>query len=1396
MKHLAFKLIIFLLLLGGAPAIAEKQSADTWNKKFSQTQQLYYNGRYKEVIGQTSDLLNVLLRKNENPLEIVRFSYLIASSQRALFHFAKADLSAQKALFYQSKLSANDFILQAKALHERLSYLMITGLYAEGLKNIEDFEQVFPKEMRSDDAYVIWFDKAVLLEKTGALNESNLLLAQIEKAYLSNITAGNTAFYGVGKEYIPSLKNAYGEVIVLKANLLFQQGQTQTADSILSANIKWLKQQKLSNSLSIRDAYWLKGKIEERKENYYRAADNFQNAYSIGKASDRERVSLFILSDLLNAYVKSDQITKLANYQKRLQMHAYSTLRNDEMANILYRFAWCKKLENQGYHQEAQKRVTELVKFTKYIPDYDPLKISIVKFDYELNLANGFIQNANLLLDTLIYTTKKASGSVSPNVARLKIEEAYFIDLYGNDYAEALKIKTQFYDQILLPEIQANKTDILKYNNLFAELYVYSGKYLEAKMLRENSLVIATELYGRNNIRYALELARLSEAQALLGNYTQLEANLIEMSAILTKSGNSVYTREVSLLVSDLYSQLGYYEQSRNAVLIAYRGNKRVREKRPLEVANIYDELGEIDMYFGNYSNAEQYLSSSFQIKKQQLGADNKLIYNNLSNLGEISLFSGDYNLAEKRFIHALQIAKKFYGDKSLESAKVLSLFSDFSLAIGDFKKADENLNAALAIYEVLLGKKHFKRAQILNKLALVKAKKGKGAIKEIEALFEESNTLIKTNLSATNPVYIDQLAQQVEVYNQLGQPDKALKLIPDIEKYWIAKLGETNQHIADIRLQKGLACMQKSNFDDALKALKSSADIYKSIFSEKHPDYVRTCGYLARVYYIKGSSDEALELLEVTTQQNLEFTTKYFPSLSFSEKSKYWNQVKEDFEFFNFLCFTFRAKKPELAAKMYNNTLTTKGLLLSNTIKVRQRVFSSNDSSLIQLYVEYIDTKELLTSALGMSKQQLLEQGIDVRLLEIRVEVLEKELSSRSEAFADNSIKDVNWKDVKATLKPNEFAVEILRFRNFDKAFTDSVIYVALVVSEKSADYPQMVVFPKGNFLETKNLKYYRNSVIYNREDILSYSTFLEPVKAVIPDNALVYFSGEGVFNQINLETLYKDGSYAIDKNHFVLVGNTKDIVIDKSFKKVEKKSQKAIQKEEIYFEGNPAFYANNSIIQTGSRTLASLPGAEAEVQNLSSMLTKFGYASVEQTGNGVQEERIKAIENPRVFHIATHGYFKKNTADDEPDELSGNPMLNSGLLLTNGGELVDNPLVKYINVDNGVLTAYEAMNLNFDKTELVVLSACETGLGEVQVGEGVYGLQRSFLIAGADAIIMSLFKVNDDVTQKLMATFYTNWIKSGNKRQAFADAKKQIKLDFKEPKLWGAFVMIEGAK
>jgi CHAT domain-containing protein len=162
-------------------------------------------------------------------------------------------------------------------------------------------------------------------------------------------------------------------------------------------------------------------------------------------------------------------------------------------------------------------------------------------------------------------------------------------------------------------------------------------------------------------------------------------------------------------------------------------------------------------------------------------------------------------------------------------------------------------------------------------------------------------------------------------------------------------------------------------------------------------------------------------------------------------------------------------------------------------------------------------------------------------------------------------------------------------------------------------------------------------------------------------------------------------------------------------------------------------------------------------------------------------------------VLHIATHGFF---------DQAAGNPLSNSGLCLTGANQTKSGKETMTVEdifsgqkAEDGILTAAEAMNLNLDKTDLVVLSACQTGLGEVSNGEGVYGLQRAFIVAGSKAVLCSLWETDDVASVKFMELFYSNYLASNDKHKALKEAQQQLrklKEKYQHPHFWGNFVLI----
>jgi CHAT domain-containing protein len=203
-------------------------------------------------------------------------------------------------------------------------------------------------------------------------------------------------------------------------------------------------------------------------------------------------------------------------------------------------------------------------------------------------------------------------------------------------------------------------------------------------------------------------------------------------------------------------------------------------------------------------------------------------------------------------------------------------------------------------------------------------------------------------------------------------------------------------------------------------------------------------------------------------------------------------------------------------------------------------------------------------------------------------------------------------------------------------------------------------------------------------------------------------------------------------------------------------------------------------------------LPGTQVEINQIKAM-TPNPEIFMEDLAT---EKVLKQIISPMILHIATHGYFLEEEegihSTGESKLYFPSPLLKAGLILAGAENFLQSGVPVNDEGDDGILTAYEAMNLKLDDTELVVLSACETGLGVVKNGEGVYGLQRAFKMAGARNLIMSLWNVDDAATQELMSTFYAERLNTNDPHIAFRIAQQKIKQKYPHPFYWGAFVLV----
>lgn len=1393
---------LFLFFLSVLSLTAQDAAIDEKKKKKAESKlefirKEHESGAYEEAMDHARKFTRNLQGVDYLIAELTEAKLIQARSLNALFRFKEAE-EAFKEAAELSKKSGNS----GNALRTQLSianYLQETGDLTGAEKYLESASALSQASVNEKEKADFNFMKALLLLKQGYYTQALLLADQqvayrLQMASASLVDAKDKEALTEKIDYVKR-KEKYASILNLKASALLNQGQYKEAETAIKNTQSWTADQLGKSHSLYREAIRNEAKLALIKNNPGKASTLFIDAYTAQNFPESEEHKIINLTDAIITSIQSDQIIRVNNYLRRSQMYAFRSVGPYDPFQIAYEYAMSYKLFHEGNFSSSLSRLEKVSDNFNFLPAVNYWHIAVMELKAKVALKSGNIKLYKETISKISEISEKYYGNNTPVYHRLRLALAIYEINFGTDFALAESIMQKSYTGVVKKEISPTSSENIDFLTAYAELFHKKDQYDSAAAKAKEAMEASLQIHGEKSAEYAWHLAVFTEFQILSGKYKEGFENLQKATTLAqnTKEGALDIRQDALLILARLYTTIGEFEKSQTLLNQAYRLNLAGDEQQLLAEAETFEQLGSLNLLSGNYYKAEKSLNIALDLKENSLSADNPLLIHIYQELARLYITTGNYNNADLYLKMAIKIAETSFSNKSLRFAECLLISADYYLAIGDYKKAEDACLKADNITIEKLGKSNLQRAEILSELAFIRFKMGTHKSADIENTYKEANNIIKNSLGANNPLSALLSQKEAELFISTGAPQKAEPLLAEAEKFWTSKLGTDNQHSAQIQVLRGDILYSSNKFDLAEKSYKKAQQIYANVFTDKHPSYIKASGKLARVYYMNKDVQRSLETMEDIIPKYLEYTANYFPSLSFREKSKFWNNMKEEFEFYNFIAFKLNSKNPKLSEKVYNNLISTKALLLSSNLKIRESILASKDTVLIDYYNEWIAEKEYLTTIVSFTKQQLAEQKIDPKAIEDDVEFLEKEISKRSEVFSgEESKKRASWNDIKKTLKDNEYAVEIVRYRSFHKSFTDTILYAALIISNKS-EIPEVVQLPDGNLMEKKNLKIYRNSIIYKLADKESYNLYWKPLGSKIPEGATVYFSADGVYNQMNVETLNDEsGKYVLDKYQVVLVTNSKDLlnksVVSTSKKDKKKDSQKASEESKYLLCGNPDFYSEAS-----GGHIASLPGAEQEINEINKVLVNNNKKTVKFLNEFVTEDTLKSFQSPAVFHIATHGYFKEGVDSDEED-FASNPLLNSGLLLYGSGDILSNTENSYVNHKDGILTAYEATNLNFDNTELVVLSACETGRGEVQVGEGVYGLQRAFLIAGADAVVMSLFKVDDAVTQKLMLTFYNNWLKSGNKRTAFIEAKREIKKEFNSPIFWGAFIMIEG--
>lgn len=771
----------------------------------------------------------------------------------------------------------------------------------------------------------------------------------------------------------------------------------------------------------------------------------------------------------------------------------------------------------------------------------------------------------------------------------------------------------------------------------------------------------------------------------------------------------------------------------------------------------------------GRFHQAEDLF---FQIRKNNT-APSYIVQNNLAVL---FFNQGRYNEAETEFSKAINQITAAQLQNTIGFAIIQNNKAMLLQSLGRFDEAKQLLLNAIQIAKQLETSKANQHLKFYANLALLYQQTGnydeaEKTYRLLENKYQRGSTE-QANL-------LNNLAILLLVMNKHDRIEEMLKNASLIFK---TNLGENSAAFAKATSDLGNFLRFKTRYAEAEPLLLKALQVREQVYGITHPLYVQSEEDLGILYWKKKDFATAKKIYSAAIEKSLDFINNYFAPMSDAEKSRYWDFLSPRFQrYFNF-AIEASVDDKQITEGMLIYRAATKGLLLQSARTVSQTILNSGNKKLVTDYQQWLNQKEQLAALYVYSKAELKEQNVNLDSLLAATTLLEKTLSAASKEFSQFYFtQKIKTNELRESLPADAALVEIIRLRCFDQTLTDSIRYAALILTNQWA-LPELVVMNEGKKMETEAALFYQQCIKNKTTDEKSFENFWQPLDTVLKGKRKIFLSPDGIYNQVNINTVQSPrGHYLISQYDFVLISNPKDLL--------KKQEAPSLADKKAMLMGYPDF---------GSDRIPELPATQYEVDEINKLLSVAGYKVNELVQKDATETNLKQAKQVSILHIATHGYFLQNVEKIfwpigvHTENAKENILLRSGLILA-GATKEKEAAVSLDSLNNGIITAYEAMNLDLHGTRLVVLSACETGLGEIKAGEGVYGLQRAFLVAGADAVVMSLWKVDDRATQQLMNNFYFNWIKNGEKQKAFKEAQLQLMNVYKEPYYWGAFVMME---
>jgi len=955
-------------------------------------------------------------------------------------------------------------------------------------------------------------------------------------------------------------------------------------------------------------------------------------------------------------------------------------------------------------------------------------------------------------------------AKVLSNLGKIRIEQQLYAGV--EDMLEAaLSIKKQVAGE--------NSMEYAETLNILGVYYTFTGNIKAAEPALVQASKIQLELKGSNDISYITSLIDIGTLKFMTREFSEAE-QYYKKSVELGCVDSEPLSFGGLMCLSSLYATMGKYPEAKVYVEQYITAIKDSYPKNHPSYVAALTNLGGFQVVLSEYDEAEQTLLESSELSLAAFGEKHNYYIHSLSGLSVLYSKTGQYEKAEPVAEKSLSITKALYGQGHPEVVRGLNNLASLYLKTGNYTKAEQAVTEAMEITEQTVGQNSIEYVRLSNVLANIHISKEEfekaypillhadsllatieGGHTELElALLNNVNRMLFNIQSVEDTILEERLIEVIE---------KKKRLIGENESYFLSL-----NNLAVFYDERNKHAQARTLFDSLLVTVEKNSGIESLLY---HRILLNSCFN----YELTGNVEQAKQSFRSFLELSKERVSSNFAFMPENERELYWKTLNDNIKRCQSFADRYKNEDPELAYLAYDCELFSKNLLLCSSQAVRQSILQSNNEQLIENW-----------NSLASLKNNPQSDADTIRSLEKQLMIQSKEYRQLQTNFT------INYRDIALSLEDHDAAIEFITYETADSTGVTERLYTALIL-RRNGSQVEIATLTQCTENDLKQALY---SSVYDFDAL--YNLIWSPINEHLCGIRNVYISPSGLLNSVPFAALRHKEMYLSDHYSIHTVLSSKDII------SLKNNRQQFSNKHAILFGGADFGLTKedfgNSVVR--GQGFDYLPGSRQEVEEISKILSDMDWDVTTFIDKNATETLLKANldqNSPALLHISTHGYYFSLAEEPIIPESnrfykhSDNPLMRCGLLFS-GVNSTWNGQAQTTNTDDGILTAYEISNLNLSNTDLVVLSACETGLGDVDYSEGVYGLQRAFRLAGAKAMIVSLWKVSDKETVEMMTEFYKNWSENMDIKQAFSAIQYKLRVKHPDnPRSWAGFVMIE---